>query len=85
MVLAYYSRDGKLALVISQQVAHLYIKDVSGQWKRVELPGDLKDETGVFMTDAGLLHQVDAESVHYIYLRCGSQLCACLLYTSRCV
>lgn len=76
MVLAYYSRDGKLALVISQQVGHLYIKDASGQWKRVELPGDLKDETGVFMTDAGLLHQVDAESVHYIYLRCGSQLCA---------
>lgn len=57
-------------MVASELVDELYLKDSAGQWKFVELPGDLKNETGVFMTDAGLLHQAKAEDVHYIYVRC---------------
>lgn len=71
-----FSKDNNLTLVTSEEVNHLYLKDASGQWKQVELPGDLKNETGVYGTDAGLLHQVNADEIHYIYLRCGNQLCA---------
>ena len=54
----------------------LYVKNTSGQWICVELPGDLKNETGVYETDAGLLHEANADEIHYYYLRCGTQLCA---------
>ncbi len=76
MASANFSKDEQLLLVTSEQVNHLYLRDGSGQWKRVELPGDLKNETAVYQTDAGLLHQVNADEIHYIYLRCGNQLCA---------
>jgi len=73
---AAFSRDGKLALITSDQVNRLFLKDVSGQWMCVELPGDLKNETGVYETDAGLLNEVNADEIHFLYLRCGTQLCA---------
>lgn len=71
-----FSADGQIALVTSEEVNHLFVKNASGQWSRVELPGDLKNETGVYETDAGLLHKANAEEIHYIYVRCGTQLCA---------
>lgn len=74
----HYSKDEKLIMVTSHLVDHLYLKDSTGQWRFVELPGDLKNETGVYETDAGLLHQANAEDVHYIYMRClePNRLCA---------
>lgn len=76
MVHTEFSADGKLALVTSDLAEHLYLKDAAGQWKRVELPGEWKNETTVYETDAGLLHEAMAEDVHEIYLRCGNRLCA---------
>lgn len=76
LVFVNYSKDSKLALVTSEYVSHLYIRDTSGQWHRVELPDGLKNEAYVYETDAGLLHQVNANEIHYLYVRCGNELCA---------
>lgn len=71
-----FSKDNQLCLVASQEVEHMYLKDASGQWRYIELPGDLKNETSVFETDAGPLDQANAADIHYFYMRCGNQLCA---------
>lgn len=71
-----FSKDNQLCLVASQEVNHLYLRDASGQWKYIELPGELKNETSVFETDAGPLDQANAADIHYFYMRCGNQLCA---------
>lgn len=71
-----FSKDNQLCLVAPLEVEHLYLKDGSGQWRYIELPGDLKNETAVFETDAGPLDQANAADIHYFYMRCGNQLCA---------